>query len=112
MTAGPLGCCFWLCASPVRWAAPCGVLIPAVFRAKWGTNETLFTLMMNYIAIGIVKYLQGGPWEKKPRGTQQIGLFKDAARMPTVWNITIGLFLIILLVFFHVLLLEIYQAGL
>ena len=75
-------------------------LIPAVFRAKWGTNETLFTLMMNYIAIGIVKYLQGGPWEKKPRGTQQIGLFKDAARMPTVWNITIGLCVIILLVFF------------
>ena len=57
-------------------------LIPAVFRAKWGTNETLFTLMMNYIAIGIVKYLQGGPWEKKPRGTQQIGLFKDAAGCP------------------------------
>lgn len=75
-------------------------VIPAVFRAKWGTNETLFTLMMNYIAIGIVKYLQGGPWEKKPRGTQQIGLFQDAARMPTVWNVTIGLFLILLLVFF------------
>jgi simple sugar transport system permease protein len=75
-------------------------LIPAVFRAKWGTNETLFTLMMNYIAIGIVKYLQGGPWEKKPRGTQQIGLFQNAARMPTVWNITAGLFIVILLVFF------------
>lgn len=26
-------------------------LIPAVFKAKWGTNETLFTLMMNYVAI-------------------------------------------------------------
>ena len=25
-------------------------LIPALFRAKWGTNETLFTLMMNYVA--------------------------------------------------------------
>ncbi len=75
-------------------------LIPAVFRAKWGTNETLFTLMMNYIAIGIVKYLQGGPWEKRPRGTQLIGLFKSGARMPNVWNITIGIFLIILLVFF------------
>ena len=64
------------------------------------TNETLFTLMMNYIAIGIVKYLQGGPWEKRPRGTQLIGLFKSGARMPNVWNITIGVFLIILLVFF------------
>ena len=25
-------------------------LIPAVFKAKWNTNETLFTLMMNYVA--------------------------------------------------------------
>lgn len=72
-------------------------LIPAVFRARWGTNETLFTLMLNYIAIGIVKYLQGGPWEKQPRGTQQIGLFKQAARMPTVWNVTVGVFLVLFL---------------
>lgn len=28
--------------------------IPAVFKAKWNTNETLFTLMMNYIAMGII----------------------------------------------------------
>ena len=31
-------------------------LIPAVFKSKWGTNETLFTLMMNYIAIQLVSY--------------------------------------------------------
>jgi len=31
-------------------------LIPALFKAKWGTNETLFTLMMNYIATQIVAY--------------------------------------------------------
>ncbi|MCQ2437287.1 MAG: ABC transporter permease [Clostridia bacterium] len=29
-------------------------LIPAAFKAKFGTNETLFTLMMNYVAIKIV----------------------------------------------------------
>ena len=29
-------------------------VIPAVFKAKFNTNETLFTLMMNYIAMGIV----------------------------------------------------------
>ena len=29
-------------------------LIPAIFKAKWNTNETLFTLMMNYIAIQLV----------------------------------------------------------
>lgn len=30
--------------------------IPAVFKAKWNTNETLFTLMMNYIAAQLVMY--------------------------------------------------------
>lgn len=29
-------------------------LIPALFKAKWKTNETLFTLMMNYVAIQLV----------------------------------------------------------
>ena len=28
-------------------------LVPAFCKARWGTNETLFTLMLNYIAIGI-----------------------------------------------------------
>ena len=31
-------------------------LIPAFFKAKLNANETLFTLMMNYIAIRIVRY--------------------------------------------------------
>ena len=31
-------------------------LIPAIFKAKWNANETLFTLMMNYIAIQLVAY--------------------------------------------------------
>ena len=32
-------------------------LIPAFFKARWNTNETLFTLMMNYIIIGVVRWL-------------------------------------------------------
>lgn len=31
-------------------------LIPAIFKATWRANETLFTLMMNYIAIQIVAF--------------------------------------------------------
>ena len=31
-------------------------LIPAFFKAKFETNETLFTLMMNYIAMGIIEF--------------------------------------------------------
>ena len=40
-------------------AVLCGILwgvIPALFKAKWNTNETLFTLMMNYIATYLVSY--------------------------------------------------------
>ena len=31
-------------------------VIPAIFKAQWNTNETLFTLMMNYIAMQLVSY--------------------------------------------------------
>ena len=31
-------------------------IIPAFFKAHWNTNETLFTLMMNYVAIQLVEY--------------------------------------------------------
>ena len=37
----------------------CGALwavIPALFKALWNTNETLFTLMMNYVATYLVSY--------------------------------------------------------
>ena len=33
-------------------------LLPAICKAKWGTNETLFTLMMNYIALQFVVFLE------------------------------------------------------
>lgn len=31
-------------------------VIPAIFKAHWNTNETLFTLMLNYVATQIVAY--------------------------------------------------------
>jgi len=31
-------------------------VIPALFKAQWNTNETLFTLMMNYVAIQLVSF--------------------------------------------------------
>ena len=31
-------------------------IIPAIFKAQYNTNETLFTLMMNYIAIQLTSY--------------------------------------------------------
>ena len=37
--------------SGIVWA-----VIPAFFKAHWGTNETLFTLMMNYVAIQLIEF--------------------------------------------------------
>lgn len=77
-------------------------LIPAFFKAKWNTNETLFTLMMNYIAIGIVAWLQGGPWEGR-KGSQIIPMFGDAARLPDLFGVHIGwIFVLVLVVLMHI----------
>ncbi len=79
--------------------ALCGAIwafIPAFFKAKWNTNETLFTLMMNYIVIGIVKWLQGGPWEGKP-GSQIIPKFSANAILPRVFGIHCGWIIVLLL---------------
>ena len=37
-------------------------LIPAFFKTRFGTNETLLTLMLNYIALYMIKFLREGPW--------------------------------------------------
>ncbi len=47
-------------------------LIPAIFKARYNTNETLFTLMMNYIAIQLVSYL-ALEWSV-PKGSGQLGI--------------------------------------
>ena len=46
--------------------------IPAFFKANWNTNETLFTLMMNYIAMQIVSFFTY-MWSV-PKGSGQIGV--------------------------------------
>ena len=71
-------------------------LVPAFFKARWGTNETLFTLMMNYIMIGIVRWLQGGPWEGRP-GSQIIPEFADSALLPRVFGIHCGWIIVLVL---------------
>ncbi len=50
-------------------------LIPAVFKALWNTNETLFTLMMNYIAIQLISYYTYV--NAVPKGSGQIGIINS-----------------------------------
>lgn len=51
-------------------------LIPAIFKAIWNTNETLFTLMMNYIATQLILFVVNS-WLMGPDGrmlSQSIGI--------------------------------------
>ncbi|MCR5151339.1 MAG: ABC transporter permease [Clostridiales bacterium] len=52
-------------------------LIPAIFKAKWNTNESLFTLMMNYIAIQLVSFAIM-VWV--PSGSSVMGLVNASSR--------------------------------
>lgn len=61
-------------------------VIPAVFKAKFNTNETLFTLMMNYVAIQLVSYFEMY-WEN-PKGSSNIGIVNQATHAG--WLPTIG----------------------
>ena len=72
-------------------------LIPAFFKARWNTNETLFTLMMNYIIIGVVRWLQGGPWEAPPSGSQMIAQFAGNAKLPSVLGVHCGWIIVLVL---------------
>lgn len=74
--------------------------IPAFFKAKWNTNETLFTLMMNYIIIGIVAWLQIGPWEGRQGRMAQ---FAANACLPKVFGVHCGwIIVLVLVVFMHI----------
>ena len=66
-------------------------IIPAWFHARFKTNETLFTLMLNYIAIYTVQYLREGPW-KNPRdmGYPKIAMFSPNAQLPRALGVHIG----------------------
>lgn len=61
-------------------------LIPAIFKANFNTNETLFTLMMNYVAIQIVSYFCMY-WEN-PKGSGKIGVINGNSMQG--WLPTIG----------------------
>jgi simple sugar transport system permease protein len=74
-------------------------LIPAVFKAKFNTNETLFTLMMNYVGIQLVSYFCMY-WEN-PKGSGKIGIINRTGHegwLPTLGDYDYLLNIIIVLV--------------
>ena len=59
--------------------------LPSFFKAKWNTNETLFTLMMNYIATQLAAFFII-VWEV-PKGAGKIGIINqnsEAGWLPVI----------------------------
>jgi simple sugar transport system permease protein len=58
-------------------------MIPGVLKACWQVNETILTLMLNYIAISWVDYLIFGPWkDPNSMGFPLTPIFAPAAQLP------------------------------
>lgn len=64
------------------WAA-----LPALLRQRWGMNEIISTLMLNYIGIQILNYLVYGPWRgPESRGFARTAYFPDSAVIPELFG--------------------------
>ncbi|WP_100065157.1 ABC transporter permease [Miniphocaeibacter massiliensis] len=65
--------------------------IPAFFKSKWNTNETLFTLMLNYIALQFVRLLQyRDGWQAQGTTFPKIRNFTMDERLPKILGVHIG----------------------
>ena len=82
-------------------------VIPAFFKAYWNTNETLFTLMMNYVAMQIVTFCIVF-WEN-PEGSNTVGIINaptQAGWLPALgewtygWNVIIIMAITLLMYFY------------
>lgn len=87
-------------------------LIPGVLKSRYGASESLVTLMMNYIAIKWVSYLQYGPWkDPKASGFPKMPTFVKAAQLPKVLGVHVGWIVALALVVLIYILLRYSKLG-
>ena len=79
-------------------------LIPCIFKVKLGASETLVTLMLNYVAIKLISYLQFGPWkDPKALGFARVEKFAGNAVLPKVFGVNAGwIIALVLMVFVYI----------
>lgn len=73
-------------------------VIPAIFKVYFKTNETLFTLMTNYIAAGLVAYVNFILAKGKQEAPGVINLSTQAGWLPPLFNQYIIPILIVILI--------------
>ena len=66
-------------------------LVAGLLKSRWGVSETLVTLMLNYIAIELVSYLQYVLWkDPASMGFPKIANYPTPLQLPTVLGIHAG----------------------
>jgi len=62
-------------------------LLPGYLKARFSVNETIVTLMLNYVASNLVLYLIHGPWKgRSARGFAYTDMFPKEAWLGTISN--------------------------
>ena len=80
-------------ANPLLWlvAAAAGMgggllwaLVPGLLRVRWGLNEIITTLMMNYVALNVTSWLVKGPVKDPDVVPPQTRLIPQEMRLPDI----------------------------
>lgn len=80
-------------ANPLMWlvAALAGMaggllwaLVPGILRVRWGLNEIITTLMMNYVALNVTSWLVKGPVKDPDVVPPQTRLIPRELRLPDI----------------------------
>ena len=66
-------------------------LIATALKLKWGVSETLVTLMLNYVALKLVSYLQNTLWKDPAAlGFPKIANYPDELQLPKIFGVNAG----------------------
>jgi len=95
----PLAVAFVLLFLLAGAAGAAWTLIPAVLKARYGTNEIITTLMMSFIGVGIAGLLIQGPFQDPTVRTPQTRPIDIDKLMPAIPGTTIDASILVALVF-------------
>ena len=107
--AFPRGSCCPSWRSSASWEEPPGPRSPGSCAAGKLVNETISTLLLNYVAPLIVSFFIFGPWRSAESSAYpQSAAFSDAARLPSFFNTRIhaGLFIALAVLVLYCVLME------
>lgn len=86
---------FLVCfAGGAIWAAVCALL-----KAYWNVNETITTLMLNYIALILMDFFCYGPWKEPKQNVGQTSRIPESLLLPDIpgTKISVGFLLAVLM---------------